>query len=144
MDSMKPIRNALARPEAIGGVEARRNVRSRMKVVTNPAYPGIGVSARPIPKGGVMMGSTVRRRSAFLNKAFVRVVISANARPMSVVPVAVQTAGNKVRQVTPQLPEAVRHRRLQICGSPVLRAIPVAVKEPSNFWNAPANVGRIG
>ncbi len=52
--------------------------------------------------GGVMIGSIVRARNVPLNGNPVRVTISAQARPSTVVPVATATARNRLFQATPQ------------------------------------------
>ena len=106
-------------------------VMSSMNSVTKPARPSMSVSARPMTKGGVMIGRTVSRRSPFLKGRRIRVATSAKARPSKVVPVAVQIARKKVRHATPQPPAPIRQPRLQILGSPILRATPSVVNEPS-------------
>ena len=60
------------------------------------------ISARPTTNGGVMIGSTVNRRSAFLPRKLDRVTISASSRPRNVVPAAHSNASHKVFHATPQ------------------------------------------
>ena len=118
-------------------------VASSIHCVSVPWRPSSMVSARPTTKGGVMIGSTVSRRRDFLNRKPVRVATSANTRPSSVVPVAVQTARKNVRQATPQLPPQ-RQASDQIFGSKMLFCTPSVVKDPSKSWNAPVNIDTSG
>ena len=91
------------------------NSAARCTVIT-PDRPNHKINARPITKGGVIIGKTVNMRSAFLQGSGVRVAASAKANPKSVEPLAVIIASHKVRQAVPQVPP-VRHDRLQITGS---------------------------
>ena len=61
-----------------------------------------------------MIGMMVRIRSSFLARKSVRVKISANERPSSVVPAPVRTARNTELIATPQLYWVKRHPSPQI------------------------------
>ncbi|MOA09551.1 hypothetical protein D3C78_1293900 [compost metagenome] len=111
--------------------------------VTTPARPNSSISASPITNGGVMIGSTVSRRSPFLNGSGVRVAASAKARPSSVEPLAVINARVRVRQAVPQLPP-FRQPRLQMAGSCILAIRPSGLNEPSTSCTEETNMLRTG
>ena len=82
--------------------------------MTAPERPKRRISARPITKGGVMIGSTDSARRSGLAGNAVRVAISAKARPRTVVPAPTRTARNSVFQATPQRSGPSRQSRPQI------------------------------
>lgn len=74
-----------------------------MKVVTAPERPKRRITANPMTKGGVMIGSTVRMRSAGLAGNAVRVTTRAKQSPRAVVPTPTRTPRNTVFHATPHL-----------------------------------------
>ena len=89
---------------AISG-KARRQLTG---VITMPARPKIRISARPITKGGVMIGSTETIFSSRGKGNRVRVAIKAKARPSAVLRTPTTTAKASEFQAAPQLRPPVR------------------------------------
>ena len=112
--------------------------------MTRPERPKIRISASPITKGGVTIGSTVSTRSVFLKRKPVRVAISAKARPSTVVPAPQHSARNSVFHATPQRPPPDRQRRLQIFAAASRSSSSAGMKAPSPSWKACDRMRRIG
>ena len=72
------------------------------------------MTARPMTKGGVMMGSTVSTRSVRLARKPVRVTTSANARPRIVVESPTSTAIHSEFQATPHVTDRARQSSPQM------------------------------
>jgi len=81
--------------------------------VKTPDRPKSRMTARPITKAGVMIGSTVNALSVRRKRKPVRVATSAKARPMSVEMIPTRTARKIEFPATPQRLPSVRQRRLQ-------------------------------
>ena len=84
------------------------------KVVTKPVRPNMMISASPMTKGGVMIGSSESRRIGPFSGRPVRSATRAKARPSRVESRPTTTASASVFQAAPQLPAPVRHSRPQI------------------------------
>ena len=76
--------------------------------VKNPERPKSRMTARPITKAGVMIGSTVSARRMRRKRKPVRVATRAKARPSSVESTPTRTARKKEFQATPQRGPPVR------------------------------------
>ena len=72
-------------------------------MVTTPARPNSRISARPMTKGGVMIGRMDSARSSGFIGMRVRSATSAKARPSSVVSTPTSVASATVFHATPQL-----------------------------------------
>ena len=79
-----------------------------MAWVTVPEAPNSRMMARPMTKGGVMIGNTLSRRSSRLARKPVRVAKRAKASPRTVVLTPTTMAIKREFQATPQLTLAVR------------------------------------
>ena len=87
-----------------------------------------------------MIGSTVRIRSAPLWRKFVRVAMSAKARPSTVDPTPTTTARKSVFQATPQRRPPVRQSSPQTEVSVNLSRNAAGEKPPALSWKALARI----
>jgi hypothetical protein len=95
-------------------------------------------------KGGVMIGSTVRTRSTRFSGKFVRVAMSAKARPSAVVPMPTRVARKSVFQATPQRKVEVRQSRPQIERSANFAKKTPGAKAPASSRTALARIVATG
>ncbi len=100
--------------------------------------------ARPMTKGGVMIGSTEATRRARLKRNPVRTAMRASAAPITVLPMPTTMARIAVFQATPQLRFAVRQPNPQIAGSSKRSRKAPGANPPSAPWNAPMRMRATG
>ena len=105
--------------------------------VTTPDRPSSRITARPITKGGVMMGSSDSDLKKRLNGSEVRTITSAKARPSRVLRKPTVTASANEFHAAPHCPRPSRQPRRQILGS-TRRSAKAASAEPSSE-RSPAN-----
>ena len=86
---------------------------SSSTLLSTPERPNSRISAKPITKGGVMIGKIDIARSSFLKRKFVRATTNAKASPSAVVPAPQISARISVFQATPQRGPPLRQPRPQ-------------------------------
>ena len=109
-----------------------------------PARPNSRISARPMTKGGVMMGRMERLRSSHFALSRVRSAISASASPSTVHSTPTSTATATVFQATPQLPAPRRQPRLHMLALNSFSANSPGTTLPSLSFTAEARMENSG